>query len=128
ETSSIDTPIIGAISTSPGFIGNGPICDETDTDCDTNYAKTNVLVALTGQVPIKVDTTDNAIGIGDPITVSLDHPGIGVKATTNSYIVGYALESAAQSDTISTIKVLIRPGYHSFNPSELLQNANLIFN
>lgn len=106
-------PVFGVISTSPGFIGNGPICSETDTACDSNYQKSNVLVALNGQVPVKVSVAGGAIHIGDPITAS-GTPGVGQKATSAGMIVGYAEENAAAD---GTIKVLIQPSYYAPNNS-----------
>lgn len=103
-------PLVGVISTSPGFIGNGPICAKSDATCDATYAKDNVLVALSGQVPTKVSTKNGVINPGDPIGPS-DIPGMAQKATSGM-IVGYALE-AARAD--GSILVLVRPG--NYNPA-----------
>ncbi len=111
------TPIVGAISTNPGFIGNGPICAVDDNNCDANYANYNALVALSGQVPVLVDNSNGAIAIGDPITSS-NIAGRGAKATGPSYIVGYAMEPL--SGTNGTIRVLIRPEYYSPTPTSIL--------
>ncbi len=114
--------LVGVISTNPGFIGNGPLCLTGDEDCDSNYAKYNALVALSGQVPVKVNASKGAIAIGDPITVSAV-PGEGAKATAASYIVGYAQEALAGDSGI--IKVLIRPQYYTPQPStELTQQVS----
>jgi hypothetical protein len=106
-----ESALVGVISTSPGFIGNGPICAIEDQDCDVNYQKYNVLVALNGQVPVKVTTSNGAIKAGDPIGISTKR-GVGKKATEAGAIVGYALEG---TNNDGTIKVLIRPEY--FNPA-----------
>ncbi len=114
--------VVGVVSTNPGFIGNGPLCLTDDEDCDTNYAKYNALVALSGQVPVKVNASKGAIAIGDPISVSAV-AGEGAKATTASYVVGYAQE-ALEGDS-GTIKVLIRPQYYTPQPStELTQQVS----
>lgn len=115
--------VVGAVSTSPGFIGNGPICKTDDKQCDKDYAKYNVLVALSGQVPVKVSTANGSIAVGDPITASSTSPGVGVKATGPGYIVGYALEPASQD---GTIKVLINPSY--LDATQQMQGSNAIFN
>ena len=102
--------LVGVVSTNPGFIGNGPLCQTDDEDCDTNYAKYNALVALSGQVPVKVNDSKGDIEIGDPITVS-SVAGEGAKASVASYIVGYAQE--ALEGASGTVKVLIRPQYYT---------------
>ncbi|MEF3007360.1 hypothetical protein V3474_29915, partial [Pseudomonas aeruginosa] len=63
-------PLAGVVSTSPGFIGNGPVCQTSDANCDADYQKYNAIVALSGQVPTKVNTTNGPIAVGDPITSS----------------------------------------------------------
>ena len=115
-------PLAGIVSTNPGFIGNGPVCDVNDHNCDANYATYNALVALSGQVPAKVNTSNGAINIGDPITIS-SIAGEGAKATTTGYIVGYALEPFASGS--GTIKVLVRPQFYTVNTSQTLQGTNL---
>jgi cytoskeletal protein CcmA (bactofilin family) len=65
---------------------------------------------LTGQVPAKVI---GQVNIGDPITISTTHPGVGTKATTVSRIVGYALTSYTPDqnnpDDIGQVTILIQP-------------------
>jgi hypothetical protein len=115
-------PLAGIVSTSPGFIGNGPICDVDDEDCDANYAKYNALVALSGQVPTKVNTSNGPIAIGDPITAS-NVAGQGAKATSAGHIVGYALEPLSSGS--GTIEVLVRPQHYAPAMSQLLQATDL---
>lgn len=104
------TNIVGIVSTNAGFVGNGPLCIEGDEDCDSNYAKYNALIALTGQVSVKVNNSKGAINIGDPITVSTV-AGQGAKASTAGYIVGYAQEELVGDS--GTVKVLVRPQYYT---------------
>ncbi len=106
---------VGVVSTNPGFVGNGPICKVEDKNCDQDYAKYNALVALSGQVPVKVSISGGAISTGDAIGFSAV-PGVGQKVA-NGPIVGYAQEAAT---TDKTIQVLIRPG--TVNPTD---GANL---
>jgi hypothetical protein len=108
----------GVISTNPGFIGNGPICYANDEDCDANYAKTNVLVALVGQVPLKTNNEGGIINIGDPLGGS-STPGVATKAM-NGNIVGYALTTP---DANGVVQVLIRPS--SVNQSQDLQAGTI---
>jgi hypothetical protein len=114
--SSMQTPLVGVVSTNPGFIGNGPLCNIGDEDCDTNYAKYNALVALSGQVPVKVNTSHGPINTGDPIVAS-DTKGEGAKAIGAGYIVGYAMQPLAGGK--GTIKVLIRPQYNATGVSNM---------
>ncbi|NCU37647.1 hypothetical protein EOL96_01105 [Candidatus Saccharibacteria bacterium] len=116
-------PLAGIVSTSPGFIGNGPICDVDDEDCDANYAKYNALVALSGQVPTKVNTSNGLIAIGDPIMAS-NVAGEGAKATSAGHIVGYALEPLSSGS--GTIEVLVRPQHYAPAMSQVLQAADLM--
>lgn len=96
--------LAGIISTSPGFIGNGPICDVDDEDCDTNYQKSNVLVSLTGQVPLKTNSEGGAIQVGTPLGAS-GAAGVATKVTSG-HIVGYAL---TEPDESGLVQVLVRP-------------------
>jgi hypothetical protein len=118
------TAPIGIISTNPGFVGNGPICNESDTSCDSDYAKDNVLVSLTGQVPARVSISNGIINVGDPITASAVS-GIGQKATSAGQIVGYALTGTT---TGGTIQVLVEPGYYNPDNSQTIQANNAILN
>jgi hypothetical protein len=102
------TAPFGIVSGSPGFLGNGPICNTGDANCDSDYQKYNVIVGMNGQVPAKVAVANGAINIGDAIMASAT-PGVGVKASGYSRIIGYA-EEATTVDGI--VKVLIQPGIH----------------
>lgn len=115
-------PLVGIVSTSPGFIGNGPVCHIDDENCDTNYARFNTLVALSGQVPTRVNTSSGSIAIGDPITASRT-TGEGAKATHSTYIVGYAMEPLSGGS--GTINVLVRPQYLTVNQQDILQATSL---
>lgn len=111
-------PLVGVVSTSPGFIGNGPLCNASDKMCDSNYALDNVLVGLSGQVPTKVSVKNGVINPGDPIGPS-DTPGVAQKVTS-CQIVGYAL-SSARSDGLIT--VLVRPGFYNPTAGSNLQGG-----
>jgi antitoxin component YwqK of YwqJK toxin-antitoxin module len=110
---------IGVISDSAGFVGNAPICEVADQDCDTNYEKTNVVVGITGQLSVKVSTKNGAINLGDPLTTS-DIPGVAVKATKAGNIIGHAMESYSEPDpdTIKRIRVYLNSTW--FDPGSLL--------
>ena len=92
--------IAGIISTDPGFIGNGPLCQVDDEDCDSNYEKWNVLVSLVGQVPVK---TTGPVQIGDKIGSSTE---LGIASrVTEGYSIGRALTTP---DEDGYVQVLIR--------------------
>ena len=122
KASSGDKTMVGVVSTNPGFIGNGPLCYIDDENCDENYAKTNVTIGLNGQLPVKVSLENGSIAQGDQITAGTT-PGVGVKATTASQIVGYALESYTNVTEKATINVYINPGYYSPPITDQLQDA-----
>jgi hypothetical protein len=105
KATNTSTTAVGVVSTTPGFVGNGPLCPVSDDHCDADYAKNNALVALSGQVPVKVSVSNGAISVGDAIGFSTI-AGIGQRVTTGP-IVGYAQEAITAD---GTIKVLIRPG------------------
>jgi hypothetical protein len=102
-----DMAPFGIVSAKPGFLGNGPICNVDDANCDKDYQLSNVIVGMNGQLPTKVSVSNGEIKIGDPIMASSTVPGTGVKATGYSRIIGYA-EEAATADGV--IKVLVQPG------------------
>lgn len=110
--------IAGVISTQPGFIGNGPICSQGDKDCDANYAKSNVLVSLVGQVPLKTNAEGGQIQVGDPIGAS-SVPGVATKAKSGN-VVGYALTFP---DENGIVKVLIQ--MDSNDPTRDLQAGSI---
>jgi hypothetical protein len=93
---------LGIVSTNPGFIGNAPICLVGDEKCDTEYQKYNVLVALAGQVPLKVTDENGVIVPGDYLTLSSTTPGTAVKMTDGGYIVGVALTRASTTIVMNT--------------------------
>ena len=113
-----NTTPIGVVSTSPGFVGNGPLCKISDTTCQSDYNKTHVLVALSGQVPTQVTVANGNIAVGDPITAS-STPGVGELAASSTNIIGYALEPATSN---GTIQVLLEPSY--YNPTQSNINSN----
>jgi hypothetical protein len=116
-------PLAGVVSTNPGFVGNGPICRVGDENCSQNYAEYNALVALSGQVTTKVDTSAGPIAIGDPITASSVTDGYGAKAIGSGYIIGYALEPLEAGTGV--VKVLIRPQFYTAPMSDILQGTGL---
>jgi hypothetical protein len=85
--SSSTPPIIGVVSTAPGFLLGG-------FNGDVGSAKQNVPVALTGRVPLKVNLEGGPIMIGDRLAPS-SVPGVASKATATGYTIGTALERLA---------------------------------
>ncbi|MDZ7744319.1 MAG: hypothetical protein U5K77_00955 [Candidatus Saccharibacteria bacterium] len=117
-------PLMGVVSTDPGFVlgwkDNPDLAD----------APHSVEVALAGRVPVKVTTENGNIKAGDPITISLEHPGVGRKATSATRIIGYALEDYTNTDPteIGTIELFMQPetylpGIQDTDVSDLQGNA-----
>ncbi len=111
---------LGIVSTSPGFIGNSPMCKPSDLNCEENIERYNVVVAMAGRVPTKVNMDGGAIKPGDRITLST-MPGVGAKATTSGVVVGIALDtfdadSEKDGDGVGMIKVLINLSYYKIDP------------
>jgi hypothetical protein len=116
-------PIIGAVSTNAGFVGNSTNCpiDEI-VECKTKYSELNSLVALVGQVEVKVNNSNGAIKVGDPIGLSTT-PGVGSKLIGSGYIVGYAMEKLDAAS--GEIMVVIRPSYFTAPTGDVLQGSSL---
>jgi hypothetical protein len=104
-----DQKAFGIVSTTPGFLGNGPICKIDDDNCEANYQQTNSVVALSGQVPLKVSNENGPIQIGDFLTSS-STPGVAMKATHAGQMIARALENYNGSGQ-GTITVLVYNGY-----------------
>jgi len=81
-----DKELIGVVSTSPGFVGN--ISVNVDNS-NPNFK----LIAMTGQLPVKVNTENGNIAVGDSITSS-STPGQGMKANVGDSTIGIAEEGA----------------------------------
>jgi hypothetical protein len=96
-TKASEYTMIGIVSTEPGIILGLP----PDAVTSNQYP-----IALTGRVPVKVNLDGGNIAAGDPITIS-STPGVGMKATTTSRTIGYALESYDQSSTSGVVTVFV---------------------
>jgi hypothetical protein len=96
-----DKSIFGIAATAPGLL----------LDDGGDYPK--VQVALAGRVPVQVTTENGDIEIGDAITAS-SLPGIGMKATKPSYVVGRAMTSFSSDDPsdIGVVTVFVEPGFN----------------
>jgi hypothetical protein len=116
-----DQTALGIVSTQPGFIGNGPLCRVDDDNCDSNYGKVNTLVAMNGQVPLKVSNENGPIKIGDFLTTS-SSPGVAMKATKAGQMIARAEENYSGSGT-ATIHVLVYNGFA--DPTNTLSNLTL---
>ena len=92
--------IIGAVSDSPGFLGN------TSIEGSANSA----IVGMRGIVTLKVNDSNGAIAIGDPITTS-STTGVGAKQISAGYSIGRAL-AVWSGPGASTIQVLVNPGWN----------------
>ncbi|HVM90359.1 MAG TPA: hypothetical protein VMU11_00485 [Verrucomicrobiae bacterium] len=92
-----NAPIMGVVSTKPGFILGG-------------HATDTYPIALTGRVPTRVSTENGAIHAGDLLGLS-GTAGVAAKATENGFIVGIALEDYSNSGT-GLIQVLIEPQWN----------------
>ncbi|HCB55993.1 TPA: hypothetical protein DEP26_03400, partial [Candidatus Uhrbacteria bacterium] len=101
-TVATDSNLMGIVSTDPGFIANAPY----GRQADEAYAP----IAFMGQVPVKVNTDNGAIAIGDYITSS-SIPGVGMKADAGDPTVAIALETDADGDGIILSLVSRNNGY-----------------
>ena len=86
--------VIGAVSTSPGFV------------LDSQELWDKVFVGLAGRIPVKVTGT---VRPGDFITIS-ETPGVGKAATDAGFVIGRALSDVRGDGTVT---MLIQPMYFS---------------
>jgi hypothetical protein len=101
-----DKAIVGIYSTNPALR-----LSQKDSTINGGRA---VPVALAGRVPVKVSTENGVIASGDPLTSS-SIPGVAMKATSNSRIVGMAMENYTSSDptAIGKVVVFVNPNWYS---------------
>lgn len=86
-----DTRLAGVVSTSPN-ITIGP------------RNENSVRLALSGRIPVIVTTVNGEVRSGDPVTSSL-LPGIGMKPTKNSPIIGRALSSFPEVSSCKEVSI-----------------------
>ncbi len=107
-TASSNQNVIGVISTNPfaEVLGEGVFSD----------AENPRPVALSGRVPVKVNTSNGSIQKGDLITVS-STAGVGMKATNPGFVIGKAMSSYSNADThaVGTVVVFINLTYYNPN-------------
>lgn len=108
-----DPNLMGAISTHPGFIANAPATPDPS----------QVPLALVGRIPVKVNTENGPIAIGDYITSS-DTPGVGMKATQAGPVIGVALGNYSGSGT-GTVLVYIEPQFYNPTSATSLQGDGI---
>ncbi|MCR4307149.1 MAG: hypothetical protein NUV80_01155, partial [Candidatus Berkelbacteria bacterium] len=96
-----DNSLLGIISTAP----SGEILGEAAKDQLSNPKP----VALNGRVPVFVNQENGPIQAGDPITSS-STPGVGMKATKASRVIGVALQSFNEGQ--GKIIVFVNPTYY----------------
>ncbi len=86
--------IIGVVSTKPGMTLGFD-------DTSLSAGETGYPVGLKGRVPVKLSTENGPIKKGDRIALS-SIPGVGMKATESSRVVGIALEDYNGENAYST--------------------------
>jgi hypothetical protein len=92
--------ILGTVSQAPAFLGGKP-------------GPGKVIVALSGQVPLKVTSQGGPIAVGDRVTVATV-TGSGQRLATAGYAIGRALTSYDGVSGEATIQIFVHPEY--FNP------------
>ncbi len=109
KTSGLGDPLmLGVLSTQPSVVMGGLNPNETAPGKE-------VILALAGRVPVNVTTEGGAIAIGDPLTSS-STPGVAMKAVNGGKIIGYALESFSEENTIGQVLTFIS-NEHVPNPA-----------
>ena len=100
STKAYDNEVIGIVSKQPGIA----LGDERNLD-----GKKQVPIALSGRVPLKVNTENGPIEVGDYLTTS-STPGVAMKATKAGVVIGQALthHNAMDPTNIGTILVFVK--------------------
>ena len=126
-TSDNSDNIIGAVIND----GSSPLTIESG-------AANQVIIATSGVVPVLVSDINGDIAQGDPITAS-SLKGVGMKATTNSKVVGFAQCSMSgktkqkvkdtsgneQEVTLGQVPLLVSVSYHYKQPDKTIIPAAL---
>lgn len=102
-----DPFLFGVISTNPSFIGNNFTGAERAVPEEHPEYK---LVALIGQVPVRVTDENGPVTVGDFLTSS-SVPGHAMRAAGPGLVLGQALESFAGPGT-GTIRVFLQRGWN----------------
>ncbi len=69
------------------------------------------LVVQSGKALVRVTSVNGAIAIGDPVTTSTT-PGVGMLASENGYVVGFALEAYEAGDATAIGSILVSLNIH----------------
>jgi hypothetical protein len=98
--------LVGVVSTNP--------YSEVLSDDVFNPSENPRAVALSGRVPVKVNTSNGVIEKGDMITIS-STTGVGAKAVTSGFVVGTALQSYTSVDATKTgvIEIFVNLTYYA---------------
>ena len=115
SSGSYDRNVLGVIATKPGLILGG--------DVDSEYHQ--VLLALSGRVPVKVTGKDGAIRRGDILTAS-DIPGVAQKAFRPGKVLGYAIDdwNPEGADDIGEVMLFVHTQY--YDPGYILTDAGSV--
>jgi len=92
-----DSSVLGIVSTQPGMVLG-----------DANITGSPVLVALSGRVPVKVNTENGEIKSGDYLTTS-STPGVAMKAIKAGAVIGTAM-TEYDGEGIGTVVVFVKNG------------------
>lgn len=98
-----DNNVMGVISTKPSVIGNS----RAGYASNPHYK----VVGMLGQVPVKVSIANGEIKKGDKLTSS-NIPGVAIKATRETKILGTALEDYSSAEN-GVVTVFIGSGWNN---------------
>jgi site-specific recombinase XerD len=96
STGRYDQNLLGAVSTIPSGPNGGPLGEEVYSADEHPQA-----IGLTGRVPVKVSLENGVIEVNDFLTSS-STPGVAMKATQTSRVIGRALERYDGTVQVST--------------------------
>ena len=82
-------------------------------------------IGLAGRVPVRVNTSNGPIAVGDPIALSTT-PGVGAKAVSPGQIVGYAMEAYSGTGE-GQVVALVSTGYWAPTDADMLQAQSATF-
>lgn len=106
STKAYDPGVVGVITTKPGLMIG---------EQNPNAEGRDVLVALSGRVPVKVSSENGIIQAGDYLTSS-SMPGHAMKATKGGVVIGQALEDYEPNGN-GTVLMFIKNGFYNGSTS-----------
>jgi hypothetical protein len=113
-TTPYDSTVVGIVSTNPGLVAGAG-------SAETQHGSSDVLVTLSGRVPVKISGENGPVTPGDYLTTS-STPGYAMKATRAGSVIAKALTAfgGTTSSDRGTVIAFVSISYYNPVTDELL--------